>query len=475
LGALESPSMACIKMPTTTSDKRDRLIKVIICLLTLNVMLLLWTVEFLMQEDHDLISPTYASPSRRFQGEEIFYDFSRSLGSAGRDIAHDRHEESLNEQRMKTSPDEPTKDESSPQQHRQPLMHIKLPREVRSYHPNGNNSSRMHHNPEQRRNCLSLTATPKEMTGLKRVVRLLLNYKPYDMFDAIHLCIPDNYMRFQQENTTRTSRTPPSTEELLSTFVDPRIIIHRLADYGPMTRYIGPLSFEKHPETTITIFDVDSTDMVALLTKSSRLKKKKPRDLTHLVYAARLVDTDAVWCHQGEDFLVNQYDQVKEVWDSYPLEITSSTTTGKNSTSWCRVDFCRATGGLLFKPKHFENFWWNQTAYHESCFWDDDRWVSYQMERQKFPLKAIHEPDQEDLATWRRRNIEEEEIENAERLYHGRRLGSLTKVTNKMKSHETCPLAWLKQHPEAYPLSRVITEGPWILEKKKGKKKTAKA
>jgi hypothetical protein len=444
-------------MPIRIEKNGSRLIKAIVSVLTLNMLLLLGTVELLTQ-DQD------ASQFRRFQEGGGIHGDSRSLGNG--DIAHNLLVLRTNNSQHGSSP-----------------LHIKLPREVRSY-PNGNSSI---HNQEQRRDCLSLTATPKEMVGLKRVVRLLLNYTPYDMFDAIHLCIPDNnYMRFQAKNNTTTSRRrtrttrpppPPSTEELQSMFPDPRIILHRLADYGPMTRYVGPLAFERHPETTITILDVDSTDMVALTT----LFKKKPRDLTHLVYASRMIDQEAVWCHQGEDFLVNQYNQVQEVWDTFPLEMTPSaamttTTMGKNrsssTSSWCRVDFCRATGGLLFKPKHFANFWWNQTAYHESCFWDDDRWVSYQMERQNFPLKAFHAPDEEDLATWRRRrNTEDEESVVERRLYHGRRLGSLTKVTNKMKSHETCPLAWLKLHPEAYPQSRVTTDAPWILEKKRGKRK----
>ena len=36
-----------------------------------------------------------------------------------------------------------------------------------------------------------------------------------------------------------------------------------------------------------------------------------------------------------------------------------------------------------------------------------------------------------------------------------RRLGSLTQVTNKLRSDQNCPIAWLTQHPEAYPTARV--------------------
>jgi hypothetical protein len=35
-----------------------------------------------------------------------------------------------------------------------------------------------------------------------------------------------------------------------------------------------------------------------------------------------------------------------------------------------------------------------------------------------------------------------------------RRLGSLTKITNELHSDQTCPLAWLKHHPDAFPTAR---------------------
>jgi hypothetical protein len=35
-----------------------------------------------------------------------------------------------------------------------------------------------------------------------------------------------------------------------------------------------------------------------------------------------------------------------------------------------------------------------------------------------------------------------------------RRLGSLTKITNELHSDQTCPLAWLKYHPDAFPTAR---------------------
>jgi hypothetical protein len=35
-----------------------------------------------------------------------------------------------------------------------------------------------------------------------------------------------------------------------------------------------------------------------------------------------------------------------------------------------------------------------------------------------------------------------------------RRLGSLTKITNELKSDQTCPLAWLEHHPDSFPTAR---------------------
>ena len=36
-----------------------------------------------------------------------------------------------------------------------------------------------------------------------------------------------------------------------------------------------------------------------------------------------------------------------------------------------------------------------------------------------------------------------------------RRLGSLTQLTNALRSDQTCPLAWLSRHPDAYPTARL--------------------
>jgi hypothetical protein len=92
---------------------------------------------------------------------------------------------------------------------------------IRSY-PNGEN-----HDPTQRRNTLTFTAMPAEIPRLQVMIRAILksmDVNPENLFDAIHLSI------------LRSKDAYPSTLKLHTIFTDPRIIIHRLPDYGPMTR-----------------------------------------------------------------------------------------------------------------------------------------------------------------------------------------------------------------------------------------------
>jgi hypothetical protein len=136
------------------------------------------------------------------------------------------------------------------------------------------------------------------------------------------------------------------------------------------------------------------------------------------------------------------------------------------------VHFCRGVGGMLFKPKHFRNFFWNQSDYHESCFWDDDRWVSYQLERQGFPLKVVHVPHTPyhaptpvELAlksAMEARRRSDAAASNADdKSSQHRRLGSLTAVNGNLHSDHTCPIAWLTMHPDAYPTARTRSGKPW--------------
>jgi hypothetical protein len=309
-------------------------------------------------------------------------------------------------------------------------IHNPLSGLIRSY-PNGD------HDPTQRRNSITFTTVPKEIPFLLITVEKILEYMdfdPADTFDAIHLCIPDRPMRFKD--------VYPTTSELQKMITDPRVIIHRLPDYGPMTRYLGPLAYEQHPESSIVLFDMDSNDLTYDLYRNG--VGNQTRDLVHLVYASRQIDESAMWCNQGENFAMNEFRQVKPEWDLFP-EVQ------EGNLSWNHVHFCRGVGGLLFKPKHFVDFWYNQSDYHESCFWDDDRWVSYQMERQGFPLKVVHVPVHSKPTP---------RSSTAEKSSH-RRLGTLTEVNEQLNSAETCPVAWLTKHPDTYPTARVRSGKPW--------------
>lgn len=88
--------------------------------------------------------------------------------------------------------------------------------------------------PYSRRNCFAFTAVPKEIGGLLDAVVKLLQYDRYaNAIDCIHLSIPHRAIRF---SNTRY----PTNSELLDKYPvlrnDPRIVLHRLPDYGPMTR-----------------------------------------------------------------------------------------------------------------------------------------------------------------------------------------------------------------------------------------------
>jgi hypothetical protein len=209
------------------------------------------------------------------------------------------------------------------------------------------------------------------------------------------------------------------------------------------------LSFEKNPDSRIVIFDLDT---IGITSSSNNNNKNNGLDLTRLLYASSVLDGNAMWCHQGENFCWNaSTNQTKSVWDTFPLQATG----GRNT--WNLVHFCRGVGGLLFSPKHFINFWWNQTAYHESCFWDDDRWVSFQMERQGIDMKVIHDTEQYNVSSLLSPQRRETVYQPQRQLNsHHRRLGSLTLVTEKLESARTCPAAWLNQHPETYPTARVV-------------------
>jgi hypothetical protein len=318
---------------------------------------------------------------------------------------------------------------------------------IRSY-PNGD-----HHDPSQRRNSITFTTMPDEIPRLQITVKAILEFMtadPKNTFDAMHLCVPDRPMRSEDAY--------PSTPELQAIFTDPRIIIHRLPDYGPMTRYLGPLAYEKHPESAIILFDIDSDDLTYDLGTDYDLNTddfNHTRDIIHLIHASRHLDESAMWCNQGENFAMNEFQQVRPDWGLFPV-------TPQGNYSWNHVHFCRGVGGMLFKPKHFVDFWYNQSEYHESCFWDDDRWVSYQMERQGFPLKVVHVP-KTPIASAMASSSKTGNITASNEKSSHRRLGSLTEKNKSLKSDEMCPIAWLTKHPDTYPTARVRSGKPWVI------------
>ena len=401
-----------------------------------------------------------------------------------------------------------------------PLLQAGL---IRS-HPNS-----PHHDPTKKRRCFAFTAVPKEINKLFEKVEGILKYERYaNVLDCIHLVIPDRSTRFGDIHY-------PTTQQLLDRNVDPRIIITRTSfDYGPMTRYLGPLHFEQHPETSVILFDIDSDQML----------HNPDKDLAVLFFAAEHIDTTAMWCFQGENFYVDDQNRVHSAWDTF-----NATEDPRYKLWYNQCHFCRGVGGLLFKVKHFKDFWWNQTAYHESCFWDDDRWVSFQMERQGILMKVLHapitkvdnkpgsqewfdvtgqgivrDPVMEDVRekeirvettserlnnkrliealqhsdgnpqnrlTLRMKTTTTEKQRNAllqfqhldkvlpndntfqsasgesdradqDAVAH-RRLGSLTQITVRLVSDQTCPLAWLSRHPNVYPSARTKRRDPNVL------------
>jgi hypothetical protein len=303
----------------------------------------------------------------------------------------------------------------------------------------------------QRRTVLSLTVTPAEMDRLQDLVKELLHHHPYAIFDAIHLSIPHQSSRFPDQPY-------PSLETLQTMFNDSRIVLNRLHDYGPLTRYLGPLAYEQHPDTAIVIIDIDSQGMDWQIRGRSYQRAEPVRDLVQLVEYAQALDQAAMWCLQGEDFAVESsttaYNDsnitttlvnIKAVWDTFPMHKTDDNT----GVTWNLVHFCRGVGGVVFRPRQLVNFWYNNTAYHESCNWDDDRWVSFQMEQLGVQRKALHLVHRDVWTT---------KAPSKRSPPHGRRLGSLsglTKLNAKLHSDQTCTKAWLKRHNTSFPTARV--------------------
>ena len=99
-----------------------------------------------------------------------------------------------------------------------------------------------HHNPQLQRSVLSFTTVPSELTNMMHMIKRIVTDVQYNIFDAIHINVPWTALRFQKEHF-------PTSLQILDLFPnDPRIIINRLMDHGPTTRYFGALGYEQHPD-----------------------------------------------------------------------------------------------------------------------------------------------------------------------------------------------------------------------------------
>jgi hypothetical protein len=306
------------------------------------------------------------------------------------------------------------------------------------------------HKPADQRVVLSFTVVPTEIKALATLVARLLDRAEYDIFDAIHLCVPWMPMR-QKENSAHDP-----TQALLETFPSsPRIILHRLPDFGPMTRYIGPVQYELHPQTRIVVFDIDADSMDfsasasdvekgIIFGSNSNQDRVEIANIPRLVNASLTVDPDAVWCNIGQDFAYHQ-NAVKTIWHSYKA-------VRETTFQWNAVHMCRGVKGLLVQPRFFADFWYNQTDYHESCFWDDDRWTSFQFERQHIARKEVHP------LLWKDSYEEPQKrhVTVTATIRGRRQLGTLSSVNDKLKPEKTCAPAWLNTHPETFPDARAI-------------------
>jgi len=347
------------------------------------------------------------------------------------------------------------------------------------------------HDPQKRRTVFSFTTMPQEISKLAEIIRTIVSYKRYEgLFDAIHVNVPWICGRKREDLYPTTSKL----EEIFLT-LDDRVLLHRLMDYGPLTRYVGAVLYEEHPETQIITFDIDSIYIDYLMNETQLATEFYPNgfeiaQIPRLIHAAEQQDSDAVWCSYGEDFTMfdDKWAYAEHTFDDHLDEA--------NGVSWNEVMMCRASQGISVRVKHFDGLGFNGTDYHSSCWFDDDRFLSFQWELLKIKKKQIHglpyyERHQENLQKerdekgmlWnkelRRRaqpeqpekqqphethkeNLSKEQVEKAmleqlvgQQTIRRRRLGSLSKQVNiKANPRQHCTEAFLDHHPDLFPLSR---------------------
>lgn len=274
---------------------------------------------------------------------------------------------------------------------------------------------------KKRRVVMSLTAVPSEIPEMLNITINNLLYDQTYIVDIIYLNIP--YMQLRNNN-----KLYPSTSKLREYFPQKGVIINRiLADAGPTTRYLGGIEFEDDPDTLILTMDNDPWNFHEFT-------------IQQLVEYSQF-DPDSVWTIWGENILWNPNTDYWAVdyW-RYPLIINDTF-----KKSWNKVEIFRAVNGVAFKRKWFDDLWYNSTDYNIGCFWTDDHWFSFNVERQGIEIKIIHDYDQSV------REREERQQQQAKR-----RLGTLTEVNSGLKSDPLCTIAVMKAHPNIWPNARDI-------------------
>jgi hypothetical protein len=261
-------------------------------------------------------------------------------------------------------------------------------------------SQGVHNVHQQPRTCLCLLATPPGMSTLRETMQLVFTQSDnddglyhYEPFDCIHLTLTDQAIRFSPDQVYDTAG-----DFLPFLMEDPRLIVHRLFDHGPLTEYMGPASLEQHPDTSLTFLKLSE-----LVTKTEQVRQ--------VLAAATDLDKQAFWCLEGENFL----------WKSDRQSVVSKPVQMQNVQVASEADTCRGSP-LLLRRRHFDDFLWNQTDYHSECAKEKQgRWLSFQVHRQDYPVKVIRDE---------------------------------TLNRNKMMPHrkfrKECTLAWLEAHPRAY-------------------------
>ena len=270
----------------------------------------------------------------------------------------------------------------------------------------------------KQRVVMSLTAVPSEIPVLLNATINNLLFDQTKTVDAIYLNIP--YMQLRNDN-----KLYPSTSELHGFFPQNKVIINRvLADAGPTTRYLGGIEFEHDPETLILTMDMDPWNFHQFT-------------IAQLVEYAEF-DRESVWTIWGENIAWNPRSGFWGVdyW-RYPMVINDTF-----NKSWNRVEIFRAVNGVAFRRKWLDHLWFNSTDYHVGCFWTDDHWFSFNMERQGIEIKLIHDYDQA--------------VRDREQKQEQRRLGTLTQVNEGLKSDPLCTIAIMEKHPDIWVNARDI-------------------